>query len=55
MARKRYSDDDVLKLLREIDVHLHVGLDVVSSFHRDEMNGVCAVNSFLHFGLSILS
>ncbi len=26
MARKRYSDEDVLKLLREIDVHLHDGL-----------------------------
>ena len=25
MARKRYSDEDVLKLLREIDVHLHDG------------------------------
>ena len=23
MAEKRYSYDDVLKLLREIDVHLH--------------------------------
>ena len=23
MARKRYSDEDVLKLLREIDVHSH--------------------------------
>ena len=31
MARKRYSDEDVLKLLREIDVHLHGGLDVVSA------------------------
>ena len=30
MARKCYSDEDVLKLLREIDVHLHDGLDVVS-------------------------
>ena len=28
MARKRYSDEDVLKLLREIDVHLHDGLDL---------------------------
>ena len=28
MARKRYSDEDVLQLLREIDVHLHDGLDV---------------------------
>ena len=31
MARKRYSDEDALKLLREIDVHLHDGLDVVSA------------------------
>ena len=31
MARKRYCDEDVLKLLREIDVHLHDGLDVVSA------------------------
>ena len=31
MARKRFSDGDVLKLLREIDVHLHDGLDVVSA------------------------
>ena len=30
MARKRYSDEDVLKLLREIDVHLHDGLDAAS-------------------------
>ena len=30
MDRKRHSDEDVLKLLREIDVHLHDGLDVVS-------------------------
>jgi transposase-like protein len=31
MARKRYSDEDALKVLREIDLHLHDGLDVVSS------------------------
>ena len=31
MARKRYSYEDALKLLREIDVHLHDGLDVVSA------------------------
>ena len=31
MARRRYSDEDVLKLLREIDIHLHDGLDVVSA------------------------
>jgi hypothetical protein len=34
MARKRYSDEDVFKLLREIDVHLHDGLDVVSACHK---------------------
>ena len=34
MARKRYSDEDALKVLREIDVHLHDGLDVVSSCHK---------------------
>ena len=31
MARKRYLDEDALKILREIDVHLHDGLDVVNS------------------------
>ena len=34
MARKRFSDGDVLKLLREIDVHLHDGLDVVSACRK---------------------
>jgi hypothetical protein len=29
MVRKRYSDEDVLKLLREIDVHLHDGLELL--------------------------
>ena len=37
MARKRYSDEDVLKLLREIDVHLHDGLDVVSAYLLKKM------------------
>ena len=31
MVRKFYFDGDVLNLLREIDVHLHDGLDIVSS------------------------
>ena len=34
MARKRYSDEEALKLLREIDVHLHDGLDVVSACRK---------------------
>ena len=31
MTRKRYSDEDVLKLLREIEVHLASGSDVASA------------------------
>ena len=31
MARKRYSDEDILKLLREIELHLASGSDVVSA------------------------
>ena len=34
MARKRFLAEDALKLLREIDVHLHDGLDVVSSCRK---------------------
>ena len=29
MARKRYNEEDILRLLREIEVHLHGGMDVV--------------------------
>jgi transposase-like protein len=28
MARKRYSDEDILRLLREIEIHLSAGKDV---------------------------
>jgi putative transposase len=31
MARKRYSDEDILKLLREIDLKLANGSDVASA------------------------
>lgn len=31
MARERYSNEDALKVLREIDAHLHEGLNVLSS------------------------
>ena len=34
MARKRYWDEDALKVLREIDIHLHDGLDVLSSCRK---------------------
>ena len=34
MARKRYSDEDTLKVLREIDVNFHDGLNAVSSCRK---------------------
>lgn len=34
MARKRYSDEDILKLLREIEVHFHDGMDVISACRK---------------------
>ena len=33
MARKRYEEEDILRLLREIEVHLHDGMDVASVCH----------------------
>jgi putative transposase len=38
MARKGCSDEDALKILREIVVHLHDGLDVVSSCRKAEVS-----------------
>ena len=31
MARKRYSDEDILKLLREIELHIASGCDVATA------------------------
>jgi transposase-like protein len=31
MARKRYNEEDILRLIREIEVHLNSGADVVSA------------------------
>ena len=31
MARKRYGEEDILRLLREIELHLHGGMDVLSA------------------------
>ena len=31
MARRRHSDDDILKLLREIELHLAGGADVAAA------------------------
>jgi len=34
MARKRHSDEDILRLLREIEVNLHHGMGVVSACRK---------------------
>ena len=34
MARKRHSDEDILRLLREIEVNLHDGMGVVSACRK---------------------
>ena len=34
MARKRYSDEDILNLLREIEIHIHGGMNVVSACRK---------------------
>ena len=31
MARKRYGEDDILRLIREVEVHCSSGMDVVSA------------------------
>ena len=34
MAQKNYSDEDILKLLREIEIHIYGGMDVVSACRK---------------------
>ena len=34
MARKRYSDEDILKLLREGEGHIHSGMNVVCACRK---------------------
>jgi hypothetical protein len=41
MARKRYSDEDILKLLREIEVHIYSGMDVAAPFAKGCTNCDC--------------
>ena len=31
MARKRYGEDDILRLIREVEVHCSSGMDIVST------------------------
>ena len=39
MARKRHWDEDILKLLREIEVHLSSGMDVSSACRSSSFIG----------------
>lgn len=34
MARKRYSDEDILRLLQQVEVHVSEGMDVVSACRK---------------------
>ena len=53
MARKRYSDEGALKILREIDVHLH---DVLEVMHRLLMkHGKPNLSVLIIVGSSLLS
>jgi len=51
MARKRYSDEDILRLLREIELHLASGKDAAPEFdlrgHRYQQNLEARVASLL--------
>ena len=50
MARKRYSDEDVLELLREIELHLAFGGDVVSACHAVGVSSALYYNWRKRFG-----
>ena len=50
MARKRYSDEDALKVSREIDIRLHDGLDVLSACHKAEISDKTYYNWRKKFG-----
>ena len=50
MARKRYSDEDVLKLLREIEVHLSSGADVATACYSASISDATYYNWRKRFG-----
>lgn len=58
MDRQRYSDEDALKLVREIDMHLRDGLDVVSACRKADISDKtyhCWYKKFGGMGRSQLS
>jgi putative transposase len=50
MARKRYSDEDVLRLLREIELSLAEGRDVVSACRKAGVSDATYYNWRKRFG-----
>jgi transposase-like protein len=50
MARKRHSDEDVLKLLREIEVKLTAGCDVTSACRGVGISDATCYNWRKRFG-----
>ena len=50
MARKRHSDEDVLKLLREIEVHLASGCDVATACRSAGISDATYYNWRKRFG-----
>lgn len=55
MARKRYSEEDILKLLREIEVHILGGTDGVSACRKAGVIAAVERNSAAWGGLSSAS
>ena len=45
MAQKRYSDEDILKLLSKIEVHIHGGTDGVSACRKARVSD----KTYYHF------
>jgi putative transposase len=50
MARKRYSDEDCLKALREIEVHLSGGMDVPTACRTSGISDTTYYNWRKKFG-----
>ena len=50
MARKRYSDEDILKLLREIELHLAGGSDVATAWRAAGVSDATYYNWRKKFG-----
>ena len=40
MARKRYNEEDILRLLREIEDHLNGGMDFVSACRTADISDI---------------